>query len=119
MRLQSDPTTIYGIWERYNGNLRKDDLLAYSPYNTYVVPALPAGPIANPGKESIHAALNPARSEYLYFVSHNDGTHEFTSTYEDHLRAVQKFQVDARARQGKSWRDLRKSAQATGGKQGG
>jgi UPF0755 protein len=109
MRLQSDPTTIYGIWDRYKGNIHKADLLSESPYNTYYVPALPAGPISNPGKEALQAALYPATSEYLFFVSHNDGTHEFTRTYQEHTRAVGKFQLDASAREGKSWRDLRKS----------
>ncbi len=106
MRLQSDPTTIYGIWERYQGNLRKTDLLEKTPYNTYTIPALPAGPISNPGREAIRAALFPAESDYLFFVSHNDGTHEFTTTFGDHSKAVQKFQLDRKAREGKSWRNL-------------
>lgn len=112
MRLQSDPTTIYGIWEQYQGNIRKSDLQTQNPYNTYWVPALPAGPIGNPGREAIEAALSPEPSEYLYFVSHNDGTHEFTRTYEDHLSAVRKFQLDRNAREGKSWRDLNKKSKA-------
>lgn len=107
MRLQSDPTTIYGIWARYRGNIHKSDLLESTPYNTYTVPALPVGPIANPGLEAIRASLNPALHSYLYFVSKNDGTHTFTSTYEDHEKAVSKFQIDRKAREGKSWRDLR------------
>lgn len=108
MKLQSDPTTIYGIWDRYDGNIHKADLATQNDYNTYYVPALPIGPISNPGKESIQAALFPAESSFLYFVSHNDGTHEFTKTYEDHLSAVRKFQLDPKAREGKSWRDLNK-----------
>ncbi len=112
MRLQSDPTTIYGIWERYDGNIRRSDLLNPTPYNTYTVPALPVGPIGNPGKESIKAALDPAQSTYLFFVSRNDGTHEFTSTLEEHNAAVRKFQLNAAARKGKSWRDLSKRQQA-------
>ncbi len=108
MRLQSDPTTIYGIWERYDGNLHKADLSSETPYNTYYVPGLPAGPIANPGRESIQAALYPTETEYFYFVSHNDGTHAFTRNYEEHLAAVRKFQLDPAAREGKSWRDLAK-----------
>lgn len=107
MKLQSDPTTIYGIWENYKGNIHRSDLLNPTPYNTYTVPALPAGPIANPGKEAILAALSPAMSEYLFFVSHNDGTHEFTRTFTDHSQAVRKFQLDPKAREGKSWRDLK------------
>ncbi|MCM2276965.1 MAG: endolytic transglycosylase MltG [Oligoflexia bacterium] len=108
MRLQSDPTTIYGIWETYGGNIRKSDLLTENPYNTYTIPALPIGPISNPGKEAIQAALYPAKSEFLFFVSHNDGTHEFTRTFEDHNRAVQRFQLNPKAREGRSWRDLQK-----------
>ncbi|MBI2604546.1 MAG: endolytic transglycosylase MltG [Deltaproteobacteria bacterium] len=109
MKLQSDPTAIYGKKD-FDGNLRKADLRAASPYNTYVIPGLPIGPIANPGKDAILAALYPNPTPYLYFVSHNDGTHEFTSTYEEHMKAVSKFQLDRRAREGKSWRDLRKAA---------
>ncbi len=112
MRLQSDPTTIYGIWERYNGNLKKADLLNPTPYNTYTIAALPPGPIGNPGKEALHAALYPAKSDYLYFVSHNDGTHEFTTNFKDHESAVRKFQMNRNARKGKSWRDLEKRTQA-------
>jgi UPF0755 protein len=112
MRLQSDPTTIYGIWDRYDGNLHKSDLSAQNPYNTYYVPALPIGPISNPGREAIRAALYPSPSNFLYFVSHNDGTHEFTSTYTQHINAVKRFQLNPRARDGKSWRDLTKKVQA-------
>lgn len=105
MRLQSDPTTIYGMWDRYRGKIHKTDLSAVNDYNTYSVPALPAGPISNPGKEAIQAALHPTDSEYLYFVSHNDGTHQFSKTFEEHNRAVKQFQLDPKAREGKSWRD--------------
>jgi UPF0755 protein len=108
MKLQSDPTTIYGIWKRYHGNLHKSDLLDPNPYNTYYVPGLPIGPISNPGSDAIRATLHPAVHPYLYFVSKNDGTHIFTATYEDHAKAVGKFQLNARARRGKSWRDLKK-----------
>ncbi len=110
MRLQSDPTTIYGIWEHYDGNIHRSDLLAKNDYNTYSVPALPIGAISNPGREAIQAALFPAESEFLFFVSHNDGTHEFTRTFGDHTAAVKKFQVDPKAREGKSWRDLKKTS---------
>ncbi len=109
MRLQSDPTTIYGMWERYSGNIRKQDLLTPSPFNTYTIPALPLGPISNPGQHSIEAALNPVESEYLFFVSQNDGRHVFTKTYGEHTSAVKKFQMDPKAREGKSWRDLKRS----------
>lgn len=107
MRLQSDPTTIYGMWERYAGKLRRSDLLEQNEYNTYAVSALPAGPIANPGREAIQAVLFPAQSEFLYFVSHNDGTHQFSRSLEEHNAAVRKFQLDPKAREGKSWRDLK------------
>jgi UPF0755 protein len=108
MKLQSDPTTIYGMWATYKGNIHKSDLLAANDYNTYYVAALPIGPIANPGREALDAALAPSESTYLFFVSHNNGTHEFTSSLADHNRAVQKFQMDPKAREGKSWRDLNK-----------
>lgn len=116
MRIQSDPTTIYGIWKKYHvnkTNLHKADLLTPTNYNTYTLPALPIGPISNPGIEAINAALNPAESDYLFFVSHNDGTHEFTIDYKSHLNAVGKFQLDRRAREGKSWRDLHKKANSS------
>lgn len=89
--LQSDPTVIYAL-ESFDGNLRKRDLSVDSPYNTYRVRGLPPGPIANPGAESIDAALYPARASYLYFVSRNDGTHHFSSTLAEHNRAVDKYQ---------------------------
>ena len=108
MRLQSDATTIYGMWSRYTGKIHSEDHFEVNPYNTYAIPALPVGPIANPGREAIEAALFPATTDYLFFVSHNDGTHEFTRTFEDHSRAVTKFQLDPKMREGKSWRDLRK-----------
>ncbi len=107
MRLQSDPTTIYGIWENFNGNLRKKHLLAKTDYNTYKIPALPKGPISNPGLSSIKAVLFPAKHNYLYFVSQNDGTHIFSQTYSQHRKAVERYQKNHRARQGKSWRDLK------------
>jgi UPF0755 protein len=109
MRLQSDPTTIYGMWDRYRGKIHNSDLLAVNPYNTYTTGGLPAGPIGNPGRESITAALNPASTDFLYFVSHNDGTTEFSRSLGEHNRAVQKFQLDPKAREGKSWRDLNKN----------
>ncbi|WP_372651804.1 endolytic transglycosylase MltG [Halobacteriovorax sp.] len=108
MRLQSDPTTIYGIWENYNGNLRKRHLLEKTPYNTYKIPALPIGPISNPGIESIKAVLNPDTHKFLYFVSKNDGTHIFSETYKQHRKAVNEFQKNSKNRKGKSWRDLNK-----------
>lgn len=107
MRLESDPTTIYGIWSRYTGNIKKSDLLEVTPYNTYKIPALPQGPISNPSLEAIKAVLNPEQHEYLFFVSKNDGTHVFTKNYGDHSNAVKDYQINSRARQGKSWRDLK------------
>ena len=109
MRLQSDPTTIYGIFENFNGNLRKKHLRQKTPYNTYKIPALPVGPISNPGIESIKAVLNPKKHNYLYFVSQNDGTHIFTTNYKDHLAAVKKWQKNASNRKGRSWRQLKKN----------
>jgi len=91
MRLQSDPTVIYGI-KNFSGNLTKDDLEKYTPYNTYMTQALPPGPICNPGKESLMAVLHPDKEPYLYFVSKNDGTHKFSKTLSEHNRAVWKYQ---------------------------
>jgi UPF0755 protein len=92
MRLESDPTTIYGI-PAFDGNLRRTDLEdAKNPYNTYRIPALPPGPIANPGRAALRAVVEPAPSEYLYFVSRNDGTHVFSRSYDDHTRAVHRYQ---------------------------
>jgi UPF0755 protein len=105
MRLQSDPTTVYGIFETYNGNITRKDLLTPSEYNTYTIPALPIGPISNPGVESIKAVLNPAIHKYLFFVSQNDGTHIFSESYEKHSEAVNKWQKNAKNREGRSWRD--------------
>lgn len=106
MRLQSDPTTIYGMFERYNGNITKKDLLTPSEYNTYTLPALPKGPICNPGLAAVEAVLNPAQHKYLYFVSQNDGTHIFSESYEKHQEAVRKWQQNAKNREGHSWREL-------------
>jgi UPF0755 protein len=111
MRLQSDPTILYGIWVEtgsYKQNITKDDIKRPTKYNTYTVARLPFGPICNPGREALAAAMRPARTDDLYFVSRNDGTHIFTSTYEAHIKAVRSFQLDPRARAGKSWRDLKK-----------
>ena len=107
MRLESDPTTIYGIWSRYNGNIRKADLLELTPYKTYKIPALPYGPISNPSMAAIQAVLHPEVHEYIFFVSKNDGTHVFTRTYQEHVQAVDNFQRNTKARAGKSWRDLK------------
>lgn len=95
--LQSDPTVIYDL-HQFDGDLRKEDLSIESPYNTYVVVGLPPGPIANPGKAAIHAALYPASTDYLYFVSRNDGSHAFSTTLAEHNQAVQKYQGPHRRR---------------------
>ena len=91
MRLECDPTVIYGIGPGFNGNLTKADLKQVTPYNTYQVKGLPAGPIANPGKESIEAAMNPAAVDYLFFVSKGDGAHVFSNNYRSHINAVNKY----------------------------
>ncbi len=87
MRLQSDPTVIYGI-DGFTGKIGPDDLLRKSPYNTYRHEGLPPGPICNPGLESIKSALWPAQTGYLYFVSRGDGTHSFSSSLQEHNRAI-------------------------------
>jgi UPF0755 protein len=91
MRLDSDPTVIYGL-EGFDGNLRKKDLARESPYNTYMINGLTPGPIANPGLESIKAVLFPAQTSYLYFGSKNDGSHHFSRTLSEHNRAVNTYQ---------------------------
>jgi UPF0755 protein len=91
MPLQSDPTVIYGLKD-FNGNLTRKDLLDVSPYNTYRIPALPPGPICNPGVSSLKAAIYPAAARFLYFVSKNDGTHLFSETLESHNLAVKTYQ---------------------------
>jgi UPF0755 protein len=95
MPLQCDPTVIYAMMRagRYAGNIRRGDLAIDSPYNTYRVAGLPPGPIASPGKGALAAAAHPAQADYLYFVSRNDGSHEFAHTLEEHNRNVQKYQI--------------------------
>lgn len=92
MRLQTDPTVIYGLGERFDGNLRKVDLQTDTPYNTYTRGGLPPTPIAMPGEAAIRASLNPAKTDALYFVSRGDGTHVFSSTLAAHNRAVNRYQ---------------------------
>ena len=94
MPLQTDPTVIYAMKRagRYNGNIRRTDLEIDSPYNTYRYPGLPPGPIASPGLASLQAALHPADTQDLYFVSRNDGSHYFSRTLADHARAVDHYQ---------------------------
>jgi UPF0755 protein len=92
MRLQTDPTVIYGLGERFDGNLRKIDLQTDTPYNTYTRGGLPPTPIAMPSEAAIRAALNPMKTDALYFVSRNDGTHVFSSNLDAHNRAVNRYQ---------------------------
>ncbi len=91
MRLQADPTVIFGI-PNFDGNLTRLHLRTKTPYNTYMIPGLPPGPISNPGKASLSAVFNPAQTEALYFVSRNDGTHVFSNTLREHNRAVRIYQ---------------------------
>jgi len=92
MLLQTDPTVIYGLGDRFDGNLRKRDLLTDTPYNTYTRRGLPPTPIAMPGQSSLRAALNPAQSGVLYFVARGDGSSQFSQTLDEHNNAVNKFQ---------------------------
>lgn len=93
MRLETDPTVIYGI-PHFDGNLRRLHLEdASNPYNTYQITGLPPGPIANPGLDALQAAVAPAETEFLYFVSKNDGTHHFSQSYEEHVNAVNRYQL--------------------------
>jgi len=96
MKLQSDPTVIYGI-SNFNGNLTKDDLQRPSPYNTYLNYGLPPGPIANPSDNAIKAALFPKETTYLFFVSNGHGSHEFATTLSEHNENVRKYQLQPRA----------------------
>jgi len=93
MRLQTDPTVIYGLGDNYDGNLRKKDLLTDSLYNTYTRAGLPPTPIAMPGLGSIAAAMNPAKTKAIYFVGKGDGSHAFSTTLEEHNRAVVRYQL--------------------------
>ncbi|QJR11121.1 Endolytic murein transglycosylase [Usitatibacter rugosus] len=93
MRLQTDPTVIYGMGATFDGNIRKKDLSADTPWNTYTRDGLPPTPIAMPGAASLAAATRPAKSDYLYFVGKGDGTHQFSRTLEEHNRAVAKYQL--------------------------
>jgi UPF0755 protein len=97
MRLQTDPTVIYGMGDEYHGNIRKKDLQTDTPYNTYTRNGLPPTPIAMPGLASIEAALHPEKTKALYFVGRGDGSHEFTSSLVEHNRAVAKYQLKLEA----------------------
>ncbi|HQR51071.1 MAG TPA: endolytic transglycosylase MltG [Methylophilaceae bacterium] len=96
MRLQTDPTVIYGMGEAFDGNLRKRDLLRDTPYNTYTRDGLPPTPIAMPGQAAIEAALHPARGGALYFVGRGDGSHAFSNSLVEHNNAVARYQLRRR-----------------------
>lgn len=110
MKLQTDPTVLYGVIDltkQPKNNITRKDLITPTRYNTYTNYGLPFGPIANPGEEALAAAVSPDSTNYLYFVSQNNGTHVFSETYEQHAEAVRKFQLNPKMRQGRSWRDLK------------
>ncbi|GAC1624794.1 MAG: endolytic transglycosylase MltG [Nevskia sp.] len=93
MRLQTDPSVIYGMGDAYDGNIRSGDLVRDTPYNSYTRDGLPPTPICLPGRDSIHAALHPDDGKALYFVSRGDGSHQFSATLEEHNEAVRRFQL--------------------------
>lgn len=97
MLLQTDPTVIYGMGERYKGRITRTDLRTPTPYNTYTNAGLPPTPIAMVGREAIHAALHPADGTSLYFVARGDGSHVFSDTLDQHNRAVREYQLKRRA----------------------
>ncbi len=92
MRLQSDPTAVYHM-APFEGKITHRHLLLHSPYNTYRIDGLPPGPIANPGKDSLEAAVNPAKVDYLYFVSNSNGSHQFSTTLKEHNQAVVRYRL--------------------------
>lgn len=104
--LQSDPTVVYEVKE-YNGKITKKMLLTKTPYNTYRIPGLPVGPIANPGKKSMLAAVHPASVEYLYFVAKGNGTHHFSTTLKEHNKAVNTYQKKVIVRKASSQNKLK------------
>jgi UPF0755 protein len=93
MPLQTDPTVIYGMGDRYAGNIRRSDLVADTPFNTYLHVGLPPTPIAMPGLAALTASLHPAPGDALYFVARGDGSHEFSATLAEHNRAVARYQL--------------------------
>lgn len=117
MRLQTDPTTLYGksmLSKKLENNITRADLISKdNVYNTYMIPFLPPGPISNPGRASLMAAIEPAQTPFLYFVSQNNGTTRFTESLAEHNKNVQETQLNPKAREGKSWRDLNKTEEKT------
>ena len=116
MRLQSDPTVIYGIRDRYDGNIRKRDLTTDTPYNTYTRTGLPPTPIALPGREAIVAAVNPEKTDALFFVAIGDGSggHYFSATYEEHNRALKRYLERLRIRSlAEAWAEVQTPEPAT------
>lgn len=93
MKLQTDPTVIYGMGARYKGNIGTKDLLRDTVYNTYTRKGLPPTPIAMPGRDALHAAVHPAPGNALYFVARGDGSHHFSATYQEHQKAVRRYQL--------------------------
>lgn len=111
MKLQTDPTVLYGVALNKGAmpnNITKLDLVTPTRYNTYTIAGLPPTPISNPGRNAFIATLRPAQTNYLYFVSRNDGTTAFSESLSQHNNAVNVFQVNPKAREGKSWKDLNK-----------
>lgn len=112
MRLETDPTVLYGLalqQGKMPTNITKNDLRTPSSHNTYTIGGLPPTPIANPGKEALLATLKPTRSNYLFFVSQNNGTHVFSENIDQHNAAVRDYQLNPKARENKSWKDLKQA----------
>ncbi len=97
MRLQADPTVIYGLGDKYQGNITRRHLKKATPYNTYVIKGLPPTPIALPGRDSIYAALHPLKTDALYFVAKGDGSHFFSASLDEHLNAVKQYQLNRKS----------------------